>query len=99
MRARVRPAAASRSRVFNWFSAFHCDDWEYGYEINGIEENVLKVSILERDTDPDLAADCDTCCYLMPIEYTASTAEEINSIKAIEINYEGKNHKAAFEIN
>ena len=42
--------------------------------------------------------DCDNCCYLMPIEYTASTAEEIESLKGIEINYGGKNHKACFEI-
>ncbi len=82
---------------FNWFAAFHCDDWEYGYEIEGIEENILKVSIKERDLS-DLATDCDNCCYLMPIEYTASTAEEIDSLKGIEINYEGKNHTAYFEI-
>ncbi|MBQ3368698.1 hypothetical protein IJG44_07325 [bacterium] len=82
---------------FNWFGAFHCDDWEYGYEIEGIEENVLKVSIKERDLS-DLATDCDNCCRLMPIEYTASTAEEIESLKGIEINYEGKNHKAYFKI-
>lgn len=84
---------------FNWFGEMHCGyDWEYGYKVAGIEENVLKVNILERDTDLDLAAGCDDCCYLMPIEYTASTAEEIESIKAIEINYEGKHHKASFEI-
>lgn len=84
---------------FNWFGEMHCgEDWEYGYKVEGIEANVLKVSILERDTDPELTADCDSCCYLMPIKYTASTAEEIESIKAIEINYEGKNHKASFEI-
>ena len=41
---------------------------------------------------------CDNCCRLMPIEYTASTAEEIESLKAIEINYAGKNHTAYFEI-
>ena len=85
---------------FNWFGEMHCGyDWEYGYKVEGIEENVLKVSILERDTDLDLAAECDDCCYLMPIEYTASTAEEIESIKTIEINYEGKNHKASFPID
>ena len=84
---------------FNWFGEMHCgEDWEYGYKVEGIEANVLKVSILERDTDPELTAGCDSCCYLMPIEYTASTAEEIESVKAIEINYEGKNHKASFEI-
>lgn len=85
---------------FNWFGEMRCgEDWEYGYKVAGIENNVLKVNILERDTDLDLAADCDSCCYLMPIEYTASTAEEIESVKAIEINYEGKNHKATFQIN
>ena len=85
---------------FNWFGEMHCgDDWEYGYKAAGIENNVLKVNILERDTDLDLAADCDECCYLMPIEYTASTPEEIESIKAIEINYEGKNHKVTFQID
>ena len=83
---------------FNWFGAFHCDDWEYGYEIERIEKNVLKVSIKERDLS-DLATDCDNCCRLMPIEYTASTAEEIGSLKGIEINYEGKNHKAYFPID
>ena len=84
---------------FNWFGEMHCGaDWEYGYEIERIEKNVLKVSILERDTEPDMNANCDNCCYLMPIEYTASTAEEIESLKGIEINYEGKNHKAYFEI-
>ena len=83
---------------FNWFAEMHCgNDWEYGYEIAGIEENVLKVSIKERDLS-DLATDCDNCCRLMPIEYTASTAEEIESLKAIEINYAGKNHTAYFEI-
>ncbi len=84
---------------FNWFGEMHCGaDWEYGYKVEGIAENVLKVRILERDTD-SIAADCDNCCYLMPIEYTASSAEEIESIKAIEINYEGKNHTDYFEIN
>ena len=83
---------------FNWFGEMHCGaDWEYGYKVEGIEGNVLKVRILERDTD-SIAADCDNCCYLMPIEYTASSAEEIESIKGIEINYEGKNHTAYFEI-
>ena len=83
---------------FNWFGEMHCGaDWEYGYKVEGIEGNVLKVSILERDTD-EIAVDCDNCCYLMPIEYTASTAEEIESVKTIEINYEGKNHKASFKI-
>ena len=83
---------------FNWFGEMHCGaDWEYGYKIEGIVENVLKVNILERDTD-EIAVDCDNCCYLMPIEYTASTAEEIESLKGIEINYEGKNHPAYFEI-
>ncbi len=82
---------------FKWFGAFHCDDWEYGYEIEGIEENVLKVSIKERDLS-DLATDCDNCCRLMLIEYAASSAEEIESIKGIEIYYEGKNHTAYFEI-
>ena len=85
---------------FNWFGEMHCGiDWEYGYKVEGIENNVLKVSILERDTDLDTDALCDECCYLMPIEYTASTTEEIDSIKAIEINYEGKNHKVTFQIN
>ena len=85
---------------FNWFGEMRCgEDWEYGYKVAGIEANVLKVNILERDTDLDLAADCDSCCYLMPIEYTASTAEEIESVKAIEINYEGKNHKVTFQID
>ena len=89
---------AENSIRFNWFGEMHCGaDWEYGYKVKGIEENVLKVNILERDTD-EIAVDCDNCCYLMPIEYTASTAEEIESLKGIEINYEGKNHKAYFEI-
>lgn len=83
---------------FNWFGEMHCGaDWEYGYKIERIVENVLKVNILERDTD-EIAVDCDNCCYLMPIEYTASTAEEIESLKGIEINYEGKKHTAYFEI-
>ncbi len=91
---------AEKTIKFNWFGEMHCGiDWEYGYKIEGIENNVLKVSILERDTDLDLAAGCDDCCYLMPIEYTASSAEEIDSVKTIEINYEGKNHKAAFPID
>ena len=90
---------AEKTISFNWFGEMRCGiDWEYGYKIEGIENNVLKVSILERDTDPDLAADCDSCCYLMPIEYTASSADEIESIKEIEINYEGKNHKVTFPI-
>ena len=91
---------AEKTIKFNWFGEMRCGiDWEYGYKIEGIENNVLKVSILERDTDLDLAADCDSCCYLMPIEYTTSSAEEIDSIKTIEINYEGKNHKASFPID
>ena len=89
---------AENSIRFNWFGEMHCGaDWEYGYKVEGIVENVLKVNILERDTD-EIAVDCDNCCYLMPIEYTASTAEEIESLKGIEINYEGKNHTAYFEI-
>ena len=84
---------------FNWFGSMHCGiDWEYGYKVEGIEENVLNVSILERDTDLGIAAGCADCCYLMPIEYTASTTEEIESLKGIEINYKGKNHTAYFEI-
>lgn len=84
---------------FKWFGEMHCgSDWEYGYEIDGIKENVLKVSIKERDTDLDLVAGCDDCCYLMPISYEGSSTAEIESIKAIEINYEGKNHTAYFEI-
>ena len=91
---------ADNSIRFNWFGEMHCGyDWEYGYKVEGIVENVLKVNILERDTEPEIAADCDTCCYLMPIEFTASTAEEIESIQAIEINYAGKNHTALFEID
>ena len=91
---------ADNSIRFNWFGEMHCgSDWEYGYKVEGIVENVLKVNILERDTEPEIAADCDTCCYLMPIEFTASTAEEIESIQAIEINYAGKNHTALFEID
>ncbi|MBP5406665.1 hypothetical protein J6Z19_05900 [bacterium] len=90
---------AEKTIKFNWFGEMRCGiDWEYGYKIEGIENNVLKVNILERDTDLDLAADCDECCYLMPIKYTASTAEEIDSVKTIEINYEGKNHKVSFPI-
>lgn len=89
---------AENSIRFNWFGEMHYgEDWEYGYKVEGIAENVLKVNILERDTD-EIAVDCDNCCYLMPIEYTASTAEEIESVKTIEINYEGKNHTAYFEI-
>ena len=84
---------------FYWFGSMHCGgDWEYGYEIEGVVKNVLNVSILERDTNPEETPACDGCCYLMPIEYTASTAEEIESIKGIEINYEGKNHTAYFSI-
>ena len=84
---------------FYWFGSMHCGgDWEYGYEIEGVVENVLKVSILERDTNPEETPACDGCCYLMPIEYTASTAEEIESIQKIKIYYEGKNHTAYFEI-
>ena len=64
-----------------------------------VEGNILKVNILERDTDLDLVAGCDECCYLMPIEYAALTAEEIESIKTIEIYYEGKNHRASFPID
>ena len=91
---------ADNSIRFNWFGEMHCGyDWEYGYKVEGIVENVLKVNILERDTEPEIAADCDSCCYLMPIEFTASTAEEIESIQAIEINYAGKNHTAYFEID
>ena len=85
---------------FNWFGEMHCgEDWEYGYKVAGIEGNILKVNILERDTDLDLVAGCDECCYLMPIEYAALTAEEIESIKTIEIYYEGKNHRASFPID
>lgn len=84
---------------FNWFGEMHCgNDWEYGYEIERIEKNVLKVSILERDIEPDMNANCDNCCYLMPISYEGTSAEEIESIKGIEINYEGKKHTAYFEI-
>ena len=85
---------------FNWFGEMRCGiDWEYGYKVAGVSGDILKVNILERDTDLEIAADCDSCCYLMPIEYTAETAEEIESVKAIEINYEGKNHKVVFQID
>ena len=43
---------AENSIRFNWFGEMHCGfGWEYGYKVEGIVENVLKVSILECDTD------------------------------------------------
>ena len=81
---------------FNWFGEMRCgEDWEYGYQVEGIENNVLKVNILERDTDLDLAAGCDECCYLMPIEYAALTAEEIESIKPEYREYPRKSSRSS----
>lgn len=83
---------------FEWFGEFPCGgDWVFGYEIRGVQENVLKVQILEHDTDPDLNAGCDECCHLMPMNYKAESAEALSEIKAIEITYP-KRSNSIFEL-
>ena len=83
---------------FEWFGEFPCgEDWVFGYEISGVQENVLKVKILEHDTDTELNAVCSECCHIMPMSYKAESAEALSEIKAIEITYP-KRSNSLFEI-
>ncbi|MGI6394304.1 MAG: hypothetical protein ACOX2F_06195 [bacterium] len=78
-------AQKSDALEFNWIGEFDCgSDWIYGYEIAGVKEGVLKVTIKGRDTDTSRQAKCGMCCKTMPIIYKES-AEVISSIKSIEI--------------
>ena len=83
---------------FEWYGVFPCgDDWEFGYEINGVKENILEVNIKQYDTDPNAGAKCAGCCHVMPMVYEGKSEEEIGAIKGVKISYESFNYKATFE--
>jgi len=81
---------------FEWYGEFPCgDDWEFGYEVGGVKENVLEVTIKEHDKDPDAAAKCAGCCHVMPMVYEGKSEEEIAAIKGIKVSY--KSYNVTFE--
>ena len=83
---------------FEWYGNFPCgDDWEFGYEIDGVKENVLEVTIKEHDKDPDVTAKCTGCCHVMPMVYEGKSEEEIAAIKGIKVFYKEHNYEVTFE--
>ena len=83
---------------FEWYGNFPCgDDWEFGYEINGVKNNILEVTIKQHDKDPDATAECAGCCHVMPMVYEGKSEEEVGAIKGVKVSYEFFNYKATFE--
>ena len=83
---------------FKWYGVFPCgDDWEFGYEINGVKENILEVNIKQYDTDPNAGAMCAGCCHVMPMVYEGKSEEEIGAIKGIKVSYKENNYEVTFE--
>ena len=83
---------------FEWYGVFPCgDDWEFGYEINGVKENILEVNIKQYDTDPNAGAKCAGCCHVMPMVYEGKSEEEISAIKGIKVSYKEHNYEVTFE--
>ena len=83
---------------FEWYGEFPCgDDWEFGYEVGGVKENILEVIIKEHDKDPDATATCAGCCHVMPMVYEGKSEEEIAAIKGIKVSYKEHNYEVTFE--
>ena len=83
---------------FDWYGSFPCgDDWEFGYEIEGVKGNILEVTIKQHDTDTNAAAKCFGCCHVMPIVYEGKSEEEVAAIKGVKVSYEFLDYEATFE--
>ena len=83
---------------FEWYGNFPCgDDWEFGYEINDVKDNILEVTIKEHDKDTNVTAACAGCCHVMPMVYEGKSEEEIAAIKGIKVSYKEHNYEVTFE--
>ena len=83
---------------FEWYGVFPCgDDWEFGYEINDVKDNILEVTIKQHDKDPNVTAKCAGCCHVMPMVYEGKSEEEIGAIKGIKVSYKENNYEVTFE--
>ena len=83
---------------FEWYGNFPCgDDWEFGYEINDVKDNILEVTIKQHDKDPNVTAKCVGCCHVMPMVYEGKSEEEITTIKGIKVSYKEHNYEVTFE--
>ena len=83
---------------FEWYGNFPCgDDWEFGYEINDVKDNILEVTIKQHDKDPNVTAKCVGCCHVMPMVYEGKSEEEIAAIKGIKVSYKEHNYEVTFE--
>ena len=83
---------------FEWYGNFPCgDDWEFGYEINDVKDNILEVTIKQHDKDPNVTAKCVGCCHVMPMVYEGKSDEEIAAIKGIKVSYKEHNYEVTFE--
>ena len=83
---------------FEWYGNFPCgDDWEFGYEIGGVKDNILEVTVKEHDKEPDVTAKCTGCCHVMPMVYEGKSEEEITTIKGIKVSYKEHNYEVTFK--
>lgn len=83
---------------FEWYGEFPCgNDWEFGYEVGGVKDNILEVSIKQYDTNPNAGAMCAGCCHVMPMVYEGKSEEEIAAIKGIKVSYKEHNYEVTFE--
>ena len=83
---------------FEWYGNFPCgDDWEFGYEIEGVKDNILEVTIKEHDKDKNMTAECFGCCHVMPMVYEGKSEEEISAIKGVKVSYKENNYEVTFE--
>ena len=83
---------------FDWYGSFPCgDDWEFGYEIEGVKGNILEVTVKQHDTDTNAAAKCFGCCHVMPMVYEGKSEEEVAAIKGVKVSYEFLHYEATFE--
>ena len=82
---------------FEWYGEFPCgNDWEFGYEVGGVKDNILEVSIKQYDTNPNAGAMCAGCCHVMPMVYEGKSEEEIAAIKGIKLSYKEHNYEVTF---
>lgn len=83
---------------FDWYGSFPCgDDWEFGYEIEGVKGNILEVTVKQHDTDTNAVAECSGCCHVMPMVYEGKSEEEVAAIKGVKVSYEFLHYEATFE--
>ncbi len=83
---------------FEWYGEFPCgNDWEFGYEVGGVKDNILEVSIKQYDTNPNAGAMCAGCCHVMPMVYEGKSEEEITAIKGVKVSYKEHNYEVTFE--